>query len=336
MTTMKLSTARACIETCIAQTIPTFLWGAPGIGKTELHAQIAKSNNMRFLVSHVAQLGEVDARGLPIFDQKTGLTRWLPPSEFPRVFKKGEKILWLLDEFNLGTTATLNCFQQLVLDRRLGEYVLPDSCVMCAAGNRQKDGVNVTKMSTAMESRFVQFTTEPDVMDWIDNYGVFNTDPVIVGWARFRPELMHKMPVRGETGPFPNFRSWQRVSNLLPSLTNVTRQHVVSGNVGDAAGLEFEGFYRTYRELPDIEDILRSPDTAKVPGATEPGACYAISAAMGRLMTKENITPFLQYATRLPKEYEILVAVDAIKREPALQKTKAFGTWAARNSDVTL
>ena len=111
--------------------------------------------------------------------------------------------------------------------------------------------------------------------------------------------------------------------------------HLVAGLVGDAAAGEFEAFVRIYDTVRGlIDEVLASPGTAKVP--TDPAELYAVSSAIARVADRKTFPNVLKYAQRLPKEFEIVTAVDAVKRDPGLAKTSAFGKWAVSNQDVVI
>jgi len=75
------------------------------------------------------QLDPVDLRGLPRISADRA--EWVPPKFLPF---NGEAILFL-DELTSAPQMTQAGCYQLVLDRKFGEYRLPDGWVVIAAGN---------------------------------------------------------------------------------------------------------------------------------------------------------------------------------------------------------
>ena len=64
-----------------------------------------------------------------------------------------------------SVTRKAGCYQ-LVLDRKLGEYRLPDGWVVIAAGNPASErGVHFS-MPRPLRNRFVHLDLEPDFIDW--------------------------------------------------------------------------------------------------------------------------------------------------------------------------
>lgn len=78
--------------------IPTMVWGPPGVGKSDIFRQIAKDLDMGHIDFRATLRDPVDMRGLPMVDNKTGLTRWLPPAELPDEKRHGKEGLLVLDE----------------------------------------------------------------------------------------------------------------------------------------------------------------------------------------------------------------------------------------------
>jgi hypothetical protein len=114
---------------------------------------------------------------------------------------------------------------------------------------------------------------------------------------------------------------------------DAVRHHLVAGLVGQKAATEFAGFVQVYRSAPPVAAILANPAGAKVP--SEPGVQYAVALALARAADPANFGGVLQYMQRVGREFEIVTATDAIRRNPDLTDTRAFVDWAARNSDVT-
>ena len=115
------------------------IWGAPGIGKSQTVAEVAREAKIELIDLRLSQLAPTDLRGLPVADHKERTARWYPPEFLPR---GGQGILFL-DELNMAPPAMQGIAQQLVLDRQVGSYTLPKGWHVWAAGNRLEDGASV-------------------------------------------------------------------------------------------------------------------------------------------------------------------------------------------------
>ena len=126
---MKPSKLYEALHVLIGERVPLHIWGACGIGKSQIVSQVASDLDYDFLDVRAVQLDPVDLRGLPRIS--ADLTEWVPPKFLPTA---GKGILFL-DELTAAPQMTQAGCYQLVLDRKLGEYVLPDGWVVIAAGN---------------------------------------------------------------------------------------------------------------------------------------------------------------------------------------------------------
>lgn len=83
---------------------PVFVWGAPGVGKTQAGAQVAADKDAHHTDVRLSQYDTVDMRGVPGRNDMTGETVWYPPATLPFVgndrFPDDRLILLTLDEMN--------------------------------------------------------------------------------------------------------------------------------------------------------------------------------------------------------------------------------------------
>lgn len=334
MQVLNLEIAAACIEYNILKDISTFLWGPPGIGKSQVVRQIAKRLGINLIDIRLSLRDPVDLRGLPYIDFKTGVTIWLPPSELPNVKKHGAKGILFLDEINIAAAAMQGAAMGLVLDRVLGEYKLPTGWVPIAAGNRLSDKAFAQRTGTASNNRFSHFEVGPDYQTW-HNHAVCNPDkfhPLVIAFLKIRPNLLHIMPKNDEKA-FPTPRSWETVCKYAEAPERI-RQKLVASVVGEGPAAEFEGYARVWDKLPDINEIFKAPKRAKVPQNDEPSVFYMITLAIAAHCTKDNFANAIEYSNRLPKEFGVTTVVEAVKRDPTLKKTNAYSKWIVNNEKV--
>ena len=344
MPAISLKNAAACLRFNIANNIPTFIWGPPGVGKSQVVHQVLKELKYNIIDIRLSLRDPVDLRGLPLQDVKGGSTKWLPPAELPNVARDGDKGGLFLDEANTASLAMQSAAMGLVLDRKLGEYHLPDGWVPIAAGNRLIDKAAAQRMGTALKNRFSHLEIGVDLDSWCEHANKAEFHPMVVGFIRFRPDLLHIMPGTGvkgstsipaEANAFPTPRAWEVVCKYADA-SEAIRQTLVASVVGEGPAAEFEGFARVWARLPSINEIFTSPKSARVPPMDEPSVHFAVAAAVARRCNKDNFDNALIYAARLTKEFEVMIAVDAVKRDPALQKTRAFAKWAVNNQEVVI
>ncbi|MFN3785937.1 MAG: AAA family ATPase, partial [Thiothrix sp.] len=116
---------------------PVMLWGPPGVGKSQIIAQVGQRHNAPVIDIRLSQMEPSDLRGIPFRDG--GLVEWAIPSMLPDEKRHGEVGILFLDEITSAVPSVSAAAYQLILDRRLGDYRVPDGWAIFAAGNRQGD-----------------------------------------------------------------------------------------------------------------------------------------------------------------------------------------------------
>ena len=327
---MKPTAIAQALQLLIQAKQPAFMWGPPGVGKSSILRSVATSLGLDVCDVRAVLLDPVDLRGLPKINGDNR-AHWCPPEFLPR---EGSGILFL-DELNAAPALVQAACYQLVLDRKLGEYTLPDGWTVAAAGNRETDRAVTHRMPSALANRFVHLHFEPDVDDWTAWALSANIPIETVAFIRFRPTLLFAFDPQKHDKSFPTPRSWEFVSRLIaqdpdPSILF----DLVAGAVGEGAAAEFCGFLKIFRSLPNVDSILLAPDKATVP--KDPATLYAVCGAIARKATDQNFSRVIQYADRLPAEFSVLLVRDCIRSNAALANTKAFVSWTSKHKDVLL
>ena len=251
------------------------IWGPPGIGKSSIVAGVAEARDIQLTDLRLSQLAPTDLRGLPVASGEAA--RWLPPEFLPR---EGKGILFL-DELNLAPPAIQGIAQQLILDRRVGSYTVPDGWVIWAAGNRREDRASVHQMPAPLANRFLHFEVEADFVSfrqWALSSGIHEQ---ILAFIAFRPELLHHYDANHSAWPSP--RTWEMASEIH------TIGSSIAPAVGSAAALEFDSFLEVYDTLPDLGQILGGQGKGIV-FPKEPSQRYALTLGLGsRALEPESI-----------------------------------------------
>jgi hypothetical protein len=327
--------ARECVLACYRKRQPVMLTGKPGMGKTAMIESICRDEQLSFIDFRLALRDPVDVGGMRVPDTKTGLMKWYQPSELPDVKRHGEKGLLTLDEINAVPMSLQVVAYGIIQERRIGDWHMPEGWSTIALGNHLTDRAGAQRMSTALANRFLHLNVEPDLDSWIKQYGAEHVDARYVAFLRFRPNLFHVMPDSPDEKAFPSARSHTAAAQFIDEPAAV-RLHLFSGAIGNAAAGELEAFLRVFERLPTIDQILTDPNGAKLPDEHDPATQYAVVGAIARNMTRKTIGPFMQYASRLPREFQIVAMHDATKRDESLTRTAEYGQWAVANSDMVL
>ena len=184
---MQPSSIRTALPRLIEKQRPVFLWGAPGVGKSDVVGQIATDLKLELRDVRLSLLDPIDLKGFPVVDTAKKQMKWLPADFLPT---KGRGLLFL-DEMNSAPQSVQAAAYQLILNRKIGDYKLPDGWAVLAAGNRSSDRSVVHAMPAALANRFVHLDFDIDVNDW--NYWAMTNGmhDDLRAFIQFRPNLLH-------------------------------------------------------------------------------------------------------------------------------------------------
>jgi hypothetical protein len=326
------------LEIMIAAGDKVFLWGPPGIGKTQMVSQVGGKLTMPVVPFHASLREQVDLRGVPVYDPVTRTTIWAVPNELPQEERDGPIGILFADEFNQASPQVQSALGGLVHDGVCGEYHLPKGWIVVAAGNRVSDRAAAQKMPSHIRNRFAHLHVVSDIPSWCDWAGQNNIAPELVAFQRLRAGenngngLLHVMP-KGDENAYPTPRSWVKAGKYVGA-PKALRAKLMAAHVGAAYATEFDAFIDLYQSIGDLRDIVKSPATAKLP--SDASTRYAVCTGLARLADKTTFANVVTYAKRLPRESQILVVHDATTRDAGLKNTTAYGAWAVENQDLTI
>lgn len=276
---MTPSDLRAFLSKIIANqiTLSAMIWGPPGIGKSSVVAQAAAEHELGFIDVRLSQLAPTDLRGLPVANDEDRTARWYPPEFLPR---RGKGVLFL-DELNMAPPALQGIAQQLILDRKVGSYTIPEGWFIWAAGNRKEDRAAVFDMPSALANRFLHLEVLPD-FDSFKAYAIERgLHEQVVAFLSYRPALLHKIDPHRPAWPSP--RSWEMASRLHKVGMNI------EAAVGGPTSEEFRAFVAIYDKLQNIDEILAGRGTRE-PFPKEPSMRYALIVGLSlRLNAPEQV-----------------------------------------------
>ena len=342
---MTPSQVRTEIETIIAANKSAYIHGSTGIGKSRVVQDLCTATKRELRDIRASQFDPVDARGVPVPDRDRRVTEWFPPGFLPT---EGRGIMFL-DEFNRANQDTQSAFYQLILERQLGEYILPDGWHIIAAGNREIDGCMVQPMSRALKNRFIHLEMEPHYPDWHDWALLNGVAEQVVSFMKFRPDALDEMAFiatkkddSGKTlnrirnsNAFATPRSWEFVSDLLKVAFKQGRKirdcfGLLEGTIGEGMTSEFISYCDIYSELPDIEQLLKNPSSYKP--MTEPHKLYALCAGMATRASKETFSAIKKITDKMDREYAVWTINSCLQKDhEAIATHPAYIEWAYNN-----
>ena len=262
---------------------PLFIWGPPGIGKSEVVADVTKELGGHMIDLRMAQMEPTDIRGIPYFNKDLNKMDWAAPVDLPdeELASQFPIVVLFLDEMNSASPAVQAAGYQLILNRRVGKYVLPDNVVIVAAGNRDSDKGVTYRMPMPLANRFLHLEMRADFTSWQTwavNKGIHKD---VVGYLSFAKQDLNDFDSKSSSRAFPTPRSWCFVSDLLNDDDDTdadTILNLISGAVGDGLAIKFAAHRRFSGKMPNPIDILSGK--VKDLAVKEISAMYALTIAM--------------------------------------------------------
>ena len=245
---------------------PMFVWGPPGIGKSETFEQIKEAyieqgKKAHLIDCRLALWDPTDLKGYPYFDQTANKMRFSAPDELPdeEMAKAYDIIILFLDELNGASPATQAAAYQLVLNRAIGKYKLPDNVVIAAAGNRDTDKGVTYRMPKPLANRFVHYEVRVDFHTWQDWAIKNQIHPDVVGYLTTFKNDLYNFDASSNDRSFATPRSWTFVSETIQDVEGFTEEEVtdmVAAGIGEGLALKFKAHREVSGQLPNPSDIL--------------------------------------------------------------------------------
>jgi hypothetical protein len=233
---------------------PVMLWGQPGIGKSEMVEQLANKQNRKLIDVRLLLMDPTDLRGIPHLNADKKMV-WAPPAMFPLDAKDTSIIL--LDEITAAAPSVQAAALQLILNRRIGEYVLPEGVSIIAAGNRESDKTAAQKMPSALANRFVHLSICFNFDAWREWAFTNNIHPHVIGFLSAFPACANTFSPKNNYKVFATPRTWTFASQILTSgLPEDLLMDVIAGTVGEGVMMQFRTHRNHAAKLPNPDDVL--------------------------------------------------------------------------------
>ncbi len=261
---------------------PIFLWGPPGIGKSDIIKQLGSELEAHVIDVRLSLWEPTDIKGIPYFDSNDGTMRWAPPAELPspQLASQHKQIILFLDEMNSAAPSVQAAAYQLILNRRVGTYELPNNVSIVAAGNRETDKGVTFRMPAPLANRFVHLEMQVDWDDYFEWAVENNIHKDVVGFLSFSKKDLYDFDPKSSSRAFATPRSWSFVSELLTDddVDTDTLTDLVCGSVGEGLAVKFMAHRKVASKMPNPTDILQGK--VKKMDSKEISAMYSLTISL--------------------------------------------------------
>jgi hypothetical protein len=289
----------------------TMLWGTRGVGKSSVVRQVAEHHGVPLVDLRLTTIEPVDIRGAIYADDAQQRTVWFPPEFLPD--RSSPQGILFLDELTAADQRLQISAYSLILDRRVGNYELPDGWQVVAAGNAAFHGAVSHDMGTALADRMFHFNVQSVVEAFLAYAMANDLAPEVMAYLKVRPDRLDDTQTQLANdhlvGASP--RGWEDVSSVLRSdVPDDVRRMFVQGRIGAANAAEFFGVLREIQAGTNVVALL----AAKRGAETVPLLPTTLDALYGMIY---GLLAACTESARVVRALEIIDQLDeAQAREP--------------------
>ena len=245
---------------------PIFIWGSPGIGKSDLIQQIVDSGelgNAYMIDMRLALMEPTDLRGYPFRNPDTNTMEWAPAADLPtqELASQYDHIILFLDELNSAPPSVQAAAYQLILNGKIGQYEMPSNVRIVAAGNKETDRGVTFRMPSPLANRFRHINMDVNFEDWSIWATEHKASPDVIGYLTYAKQDLFDFDPKTSSQAFATPRSWSFVSEILntegfDTASDYEQKAEIAGAIGEGMAIKFCEHRKYVSKLPNPEDVL--------------------------------------------------------------------------------
>ena len=359
---MKLKEVPNALVLAYAAGVNTYLWGKPGIGKTEtvmlfVGKMKQKIEDFKVWFFYGPSMGPTDIQAsMPEVETHTlqVYNNGALPNAYTHPDAKG--VVFIGEAANTDPM-TFKLLQKYVNGEDMnGVLRKPDGVRIICDGNRLQDKSGVQQQGRAMMNRFQHLDVYTDAHDntefakrnsWhptvqqffkdqpdmIDNYeDVFEVASGTSSGVKQRNEDRSNMAEEGKRGIWASMRGWKRICDLETAADSMgidIPPQVIIGSVGSGVGRQYLATRSFMGKLASVDDICNDPDNVVIP--TKLDELYAQCVVLAVKCNQKQLPAVAKFSKRLTGDMVVLLIQRMMTRKGdfALIGTPEYAAWMA-------
>jgi MoxR-like ATPase len=324
---------------CYDKKLPLFIWGAPGIGKTDtvkkVSRQLADKSNRALIdwnsltedskedfvkdaekiKSHfilfdtrASECDATDTKGIPNFTSDKRYLVWTNDIIWKVLEDRNSLGIVFFDEFNLAPPLIQSSFYKIIHDKKVGNISINPNIWICSAGNRSDDRAATYEMAAPLANRFCHCELDvPSVEDWSDWAANNEIDGRIIAFVNFRKKYLFYFNKDNIDKAYPTPRSWEFCSKLISgNKDELDAKESASITVSDGVATEFDAFNRLSKKF-DMKKIFDDPEKVSIPESIDEKYAITYAVAEHYAEHKDVLPKVVTISERFGPEFGILL-----------------------------
>ena len=253
---------------------PIFLMGAPGIGKTDIMAQIAQELDIGLVAYSMTHHTRQSALGLPFIVEKRygdvaySVSEYTMSEIIASIYdcmeatgmKRG---ILFLDEINCVSETLAPSMLQFLQYKTFGRHRVPEGWIIVTAGNPPEYNNSVREFDIVTWDRMKRIDVEPDYGVWKTYATEKGVHPAVTSYLEIRPQDFYTIESTVDGRRFVTARGWVDLSDMMklyerngfPVDETLTRQYLQNDRIAKSFAM-YCALFNKYKTDYQVDRIL--------------------------------------------------------------------------------
>jgi hypothetical protein len=248
----------------------------------------------------------------------------------------------VLEEFDKANPEVKKAAAPVILYRGVGGWYLKKGAACIILTNHADDGrQGSTKEFDFVINRKMLLNATQSVGGWMEWANANNVHPLFKAFAEDKPNTVFGGELPEKQGPFCTPRSFCMLEDIAKNGLIDTNGNIIdndafveeaTGCVGAPAARDIVTYFRFKDDVPDWDDIVKNPGSAKVP--ENAGGQLMVAHICAANVDDKTIDSAVAYMRRIRKEFHITFCKAATKRNFRLVNSKAMQKWTQEQPEL--